>query len=99
MQGRAVADRDDRRVRQLLADDLVDLRLGPLVEGGRGLVEKQPVRLREERPRDGEALLFPEGEGLAPDPLLVEPVGDLWQLRAPKRVGISASVKAPSAAG
>ena len=44
----------------------VDRRLGRLVERGGRLVEEQPVGLREERARDGEALLLAERQALAP---------------------------------
>jgi hypothetical protein len=51
-QRRTMADRDDRRVRQDLAQHAVDFRFQLLVERRCRLIEEQPIRLVENSPRD-----------------------------------------------
>ena len=71
---RAVADRDDRRARQPLLQQPVELGLRRLVERRRRLVEKQEIRLLQQRARDAEALLLAERQHPVPVRLLVEPL-------------------------
>src|SRR6516164_7202140 len=57
-QRRTMADRDDRRVRQDLAQHAVDFRFQLLVERRCRLIEEQPIRLVENSPRDRQTLLL-----------------------------------------
>ena len=71
---RAMPDRYDGRIRQPLLDQPVQRRLRRLVERRRGLVEKQEVRLLQQRAGDAEALLLAERQHPVPVRLLVEPL-------------------------
>ena len=71
-----MADRHDRRPGQRLRDHAIEIGFAFLVERGGRFVEEQPVGRGEQRPRDGEPLLFPSREPHLPVVALVEPVGE-----------------------
>src|ERR1700722_9452341 len=60
-QGRAVADGDDRGVRQAPRQRRVEFRFKLLLNGGCGLVEQQPVWAHQQGTRDREPLLLAAG--------------------------------------
>ncbi len=57
-EARPVADGDDSRFRQPLEQEVIERRLGALIERARRLVEEQPLRFLQERAGDGEPLLL-----------------------------------------
>ncbi len=69
-----VRDRDDRRARKPLAEQLVEARLGLLVETRRGLVEEDPIGLDQERARQRQALLLAARKELLPVLGLIESI-------------------------
>ena len=69
---RPIGDRNDSRVRQVLAEHPVDSRLGFFVETRHRLVEKEPVGLVEIRTSQCQALLLSAGKGLLPVQTFVE---------------------------
>ena len=99
VQRRAVADRDDGRVRQPLLQQPVERGLGRLVERGGGLVEEQLVRLLQQRAGDAEPLLLAERQHAVPVRLLVEPLDQRRQPTARSASAICSPLKAPASAG
>jgi len=80
-QRRTMADRDNRRVRQDLAQHAVDFRFQLLVERRCRLIEKQPIRLVENSPRDRQTLLLATGKTLGPVVFAVDFAGERRQQR------------------
>jgi hypothetical protein len=64
-------DGDDGRVRQNLPQHTVDFRFQFLVKCRCRLIEEQPIRLVENRPRDGQTLLLAARKALGPVVLAV----------------------------
>ena len=76
-EARAVADREDRGLRQPLHEQPVQRALGLLVETAGRFVEEQPVRPLEERAGEADALLLAAGEWARLLVLLVEPQDEM----------------------
>src|SRR5262249_31580701 len=74
-----MADAEHRRFGKPLADQGVKTRLRRLVHRRRRLVEKEPVGLLHQSPRESDALLLPGRELKLPVRLLVEPPRELRQ--------------------
>src|SRR6185295_11109818 len=70
---RSMADAEYRRLREPLAHQLIQARLRPLVDRRGRLVEKEPVGLLDQGPREGQSLLLAGGELECPVGGLVEP--------------------------
>ena len=62
---------------QVVAQEPVEMGFDLLVHRGRGLVEEEPVRLLQERAREGDPLLLTGRQGLRPVGGLAEPRGQL----------------------
>src|SRR5262245_41031030 len=79
--GRAgpVRDAEDPGAGQALLEQLVDLLLAGVVEGGGGLVEEEPVRPVQQRAGDREALLLAAAHLQTPVLRLVEAVDEARQ--------------------
>ncbi len=86
-----MADGDDGRLRQRLDDGLVEGRLADLVDGGRRLVEEEPVGLAEDGAGERQALLFATRKDLVPGGLLVEARDEARRFIASSAATISAS--------
>jgi len=56
---RPVGDRDQRRVRQPLFQNLVQFHLCFGIHAGGGLIQEDPVGLRQQRPGEAQSLLLP----------------------------------------
>src|SRR6185437_10758787 len=65
-QRRAMADRDNAAVGQLLREQAIERGLRGLVERGGGLVEEQEFGGLQQRPRDAETLLLAERQHPVP---------------------------------
>ena len=76
-QRRPMADAEHRRLREPLAHQPIEARLRRLVHRRGRLVEKEPVGLLDQGPREGDALLLAGGELERPVVGLVEPPGEV----------------------
>src|SRR5262249_60952515 len=76
-QGPAMAAAEARRLRQALARQSIEARLGRLVERRGRLVEKEPLGLLDQGAREGDALLLARGELKRPVRVLVQAPAEL----------------------
>ena len=76
-QAGAMADAHDRGLGQVLDQELHDVLLARLVERGGRLVHEDPLRLVDQRAREGDALLLAARQDLVPAVDLVEPVAQM----------------------
>src|SRR5262245_29883733 len=74
-----MADAEDRRLRQALAEQPIEAPLGRLVERGGCLVEKEPLGLLDQGAREGDALLLARRELKRPVRVLVQAPAELAQ--------------------
>src|SRR4029077_6120216 len=76
----AMGDADKRGLGQALDDQPIKLRFQFRIEGGRSLIEEQPVRLLEKGTRDRQALLLAGREAAIPMVRFVQPFGLIAKL-------------------
>src|SRR5215470_898175 len=72
-----MADAEQRRLWELLAHQPIKVRLRLLVQRRGRLIEKEPVGLLDQGPREGDSLLLAGGKLERPVDGLVEPAGEL----------------------
>src|SRR5262249_34026078 len=72
-----MADAEDRRLRQPLAQQSIETRFGRLVERRGRLVEKEPLGLLDQGAREGNTLLLARGELKRPVRALVQASAEL----------------------
>ena len=97
---RSVRDGHQRGVRQPLLQDVVQLVLGLRIEAGGRLVQEDPVRLRQQRAGQRDALLLAARQALRPVVVMIQTIGQLRQPGIGQRLARSAaSLNASTAFG
>ena len=91
--GRAVSDRDDRRVRQSLLQRAIEICLRLRVEARGRFVEKQPIGLGEKRAGEGDTLLLATGKALRPVLVIVQVRNETGQAGILKRLRLACFVE------
>src|SRR5262245_32889874 len=76
-QFRAMSDADDRRVFELLGQELHHLSLARWIEGCGCFVEHNDIRSMEQESRESQPLFLPARQDLIPRPVLIEALGEV----------------------